>query len=384
MKFLMAVSAIDLAEKPAATLSWWSLFRALNELGQEVVVMPFLGKSVQSPWWKPWNNPSKKLSSFMYSEGRSLSGSPRIRSFYQSHYDTILAIPRLIISRNWRTSIEKFLESEGKVDAIIFFSVPLNLISDVPSFVEKKWAIPSIYYEADMPEVLPTYGGFHFTYYLGVNLSQFRGFLSNSSGVQKIVEAMGARNVRALHWGVDSKIFSPVESEKDTDVFFSGGSNKFRQDWVKRMVASPALELPEKIFAVSGRSKEEFSGVKRLGFLPFGDWKRQISGSNICLNISRSPHATVGGTSTMRVFELASMASCIVSNPHKGIEEWFEPGKEIIVLKEDDRPAEVYDWLLGSKGVREEVGAQARERVLAEHTYDHRAKELLNYVEMAI
>ena len=78
------------------------------------------------------------------------------------------------------------------------------------------------------------------------------------------------------------------------------------------------------------------------------------------------------------------MGSCIVSNPHKGMQEWLEPGKEIVILNEDDRPAEVYEWLLGSPGIRSELGSRARERVLAEHTYEHRAKELLNYIDNVI
>jgi len=384
MKFLMAVSSIDLSEKPTATLSWWCLFRALSEMGHEVTVIPFLRRAIESHWWRPWENPSRIMSSLVYSNGRGLSRSSRIKSFYEDHYRILLAVPRLVVSRSWTSSIERFLKTEGKADVIVFYSVPLNLLSDVPLRIRDKWDVPSLYYEADMPEILPSYGGNHFTYYLGANLSQFLGFLSNSDGVRGVVNAMGARNIATLHWAVDPRIFAPIESRKNTDVFFSGGSNRFRHEWITKMIREPALELSGKAFAVSGRSDEELSGVRKLGFLRFGDWKKQICGSNICLNISRGPHAATGGTSTTRVFELASMGSCIVSNPHKGMQEWLEPGKEIVILNEDDRPAEVYEWLLGSPGIRSELGSRARERVLAEHTYEHRAKELLNYIDNVI
>ena len=380
MKFLMAVSAIDIAEKPLATRFWWSLFRALSDMGHELTVVPFLGKSIESQWWQPLENPSRRLSSLIYSQGKNLSRSSRVRAYYAAHYEKAISVPRLIISRNWRINIEKFLKERGRVDVIVFFSVPINLLSDIPSQLNEKWDIPSVYYEGDMPEILPSFGGIHFSYYVDANLSQFRGFLSNSSGVRETLTAMGAENVETLHWAVDPRDYTPTEDRKDTDVFFSGGSSRFRHEWMRRMIAEPARQLPMTRFAVSGRPEQKFENVRKLGFLEFADWKRQICKSSICLNISRTPHAATGGTSTTRVFELASLGACVVSNPHKGMDDWFQPRKEIMVLGEDDHPQEVYDWLLGSPGLMHELGSRARDRVLAQHTYEHRAAELMNYL----
>ena len=350
-------------------------------MGHEVTVLPFLGRTIKSPWWRAEDNPSRRLSKIVYSRGRELSKFPRIKSFYASHYGTLLRIPRLIISRNWKDAIDDLIVRDGKPDVVIFFSVPLNLLSDVPSHVREKWDLPSVYYEADMPEILPNYEGVKFTYYLGADISQFDGFLSNSEGVKESLLAMGGKRIGTLHWAVDPTLFAPIDSRKDTDIFFTGGSSKFRQDWLNKMIGQPARELPSRLFATSGRGEERFEQVKRLGFLEFGSWKRQICQSKICLNISRSPHATVPGTSTTRVFELASLGACIVSNPHNGMEKWFCPGKEITLLKENDRPAEIYEQLLGSPAKMMEIGMRARERVLAEHTYGHRARELLDYLK---
>src|SRR2546428_213654 len=133
----MAVSTIDLNEKPTATTSWWCLFRSLSEMGHEVTVLPFLGRTIKSPWWRAEDNPSRRLSKIVYSRGRELSKFPRIKSFYASHYGTLLRIPRLIISRNWKDAIDDLIVRDGKPDVVIFFSVPLNLLSDVPSHVRE-------------------------------------------------------------------------------------------------------------------------------------------------------------------------------------------------------------------------------------------------------
>src|SRR5207249_7859527 len=142
----------------------------------------------------------------------------------------------------------------------------------------------------------------------------------------------------------------------------------------------PAQEMPTRLFAMSGRMKEHYTSVKNLGFLDFTSWKQQINRSRICLSISRGPHASVAGTSSTRFFELASMGACIVSSPHRGLEKWFEPGKEIIILNDNDRPAEVYKQLLDSRQQMEELGSRARARVVADHTYSHRAHQLATYL----
>ncbi len=93
--------------------------------------------------------------------------------------------------------------------------------------------------------------------------------------------------------------------------------------------------------------------------------------------MTRRPHATVAGSSTARPFELASSGAAIVSNPHEGIERWFEPGRELIVVESAAAALAAYRELVADPAQAEEMGRQARERVLDEHTYAHRARTLL-------
>jgi spore maturation protein CgeB len=75
------------------------------------------------------------------------------------------------------------------------------------------------------------------------------------------------------------------------------------------------------------------------------------------------------------------MGACIVSNPYLGIETWFEPEKEIVVVKERDEAVESYRWLLAHDSERRKIGTAARERVLREHTFRHRAQQLAEIVK---
>jgi spore maturation protein CgeB len=75
------------------------------------------------------------------------------------------------------------------------------------------------------------------------------------------------------------------------------------------------------------------------------------------------------------------MGACTVSNVYIGIEEWFEPGKEIFVVHSQDEAIDRYRYLLTHESERLAAGRAARERVLREHTFRHRARQLVEIVK---
>jgi spore maturation protein CgeB len=92
----------------------------------------------------------------------------------------------------------------------------------------------------------------------------------------------------------------------------------------------------------------------------------------------------VRGSSTARPFELAASGAAIVSNPHEGIEQWFEPGRELLVVETADEAVAAYRELVSDPAQAEELGRRARERVLEEHTYAHRARRLLDLIGLRV
>ncbi|MDX6409054.1 MAG: hypothetical protein QOE13_2125, partial [Gaiellaceae bacterium] len=73
----------------------------------------------------------------------------------------------------------------------------------------------------------------------------------------------------------------------------------------------------------------------------------------------------------------AASGAAIVSNPHDGIERWFDVGSELRVVSSADEALTAYRELLDDPGAAEAMGRRARERVLDEHTYAHRARQIL-------
>ena len=71
----------------------------------------------------------------------------------------------------------------------------------------------------------------------------------------------------------------------------------------------------------------------------------------------------------------------MVANPYLGIEEWFEPEKELIIARSSEEALDRYRHLLKNEREREAIGRAARERVLKQHTFRQRARELVAIVK---
>jgi spore maturation protein CgeB len=189
---------------------------------------------------------------------------------------------------------------------------------------------------------------------------------------------MGARRAEVVFWGADPDFFAPYNIDKEMDVFFYGYGDKFRRDWMQAMVGEPSRRLDGIDFALGGRDFQGDVGAARaIGDVPFNVFPRTISQARVNLCITRRSHATVYASSSCRPFELASAGAAIVSNPYEGIERWFEPGSELLVVNDPDEAVAAYRSLLDDPAQAEEMGRRARERVLDEHTYRHRARQVL-------
>ena len=99
-----------------------------------------------------------------------------------------------------------------------------------------------------------------------------------------------------------------------------------------------------------------------------------LQSTRAVLNISRESMARYGFSPATRVFEAAGAAACLITDEWEGIPMFLEPGKEVLVARDGDEVAEHVRRLSPERA--RSIGQAALERVLAEHTYDHRAKQL--------
>jgi len=390
MKILAVASAIDLDFRYGCTPAWWQIWKALNEEGVDLVVTPYRGRPIESPWWRTAPNPT-------YVEGESfarardavakLKGDALLRRAEENPEDglgdrmTREVIWRWVTPR-WQRHLERLVATE-RPDAVIVFTVPMAHLRGIPSTLRERFGIPVVFYDGDVPMSLPEFGGMDtgFNWYHGGDPGEYDLVLSNSEGGLERLRELGARRAEAVFWGADPDFFAPRAVEKEMDVLFYGYGTKFRREWVDAMIVEPSRELVDVDFAVGG---SDFGGglgnAREIGVVTFNAFARTISAARVNLCITRKPHATVYASSSCRPFELASAGAAIVSNPYDGLERWFEPGSELLIANSGDEAVAAYRQLLGDPAQAEEMGRRARERVLDEHTYRHRARQILDLV----
>ncbi len=393
-KILAVASAVDLDFRYGCTPAWWQLWKGMYEAGTDLIVTPYRGRPVESPWWRTEPNPTfREGESFAFARDAvaRLKGDRYLRRAEESPEDTFAdkAVRETIwrwVTPRWQKHLERILERERDVDAVVVFTVPMAHFRGIPTALREKFGIPIVFYDGDVPMSLPEFGGMDtgFNYYHGADPGEYDLVVSNSEGGLPRLLELGARRAEAVFWGADPDFFRPLPVEKELDVFFYGYGDKFRREWMQALVGEPSRQLPDVDFVLGGRDYRGDTGRARIiGDVGFNTFSRAISAARVNLNITRRSHATVHASSTCRPFELAAAGAAIVSGPHDGIERWFEPGNELLLVSSADEAVAAYRDLLGDPAQAAELGRAARERVLDEHTYVHRARQLLSLLGVA-
>lgn len=402
MKLLVVCSSLDLAMPLSATPAWWQLLKGLHALGVDLLVTTYQGAAISSPWWRAYPNPAR-LEGDLFFHGRKLvrrfsaprahagraavpaSGSANLESPIAALGETASqrATRRLahaIVAPRWERHLRRILDREPDVDAVLFVSVPPNHLRGVATSLRDRYRRPVVFYDGDVPASLPAFQGFAtgFRIYDGAEIAEFDAVLSNSEGGADALRAMGARAVHTLHYGADPDVYTPLPATPDIDAFFYGHTAEYRSAWLHAMIAAPSIAMTDARFAVRGSELGDLGRAETLPYGAFNHLPSMVARSRINLVVVREPHATTFASSTMRPFELAMMSACMVCNPYAGVERWFDPDKEIVIVHSADEATDRYRFLLAHDTQRRAIGAAARRRALADHTYRHRAASLLD------
>jgi len=387
MKILAWLSTIDMQFRMGPTIAWWQLLKALHELGHEVVMTPYLGQSIETPWWQAYPNPCR-FQSEVYNWYLDRYGVRSVGTRRKNMPGVLSLCSYQLIEHHikpaWARHLTGICEAE-RPEALCVLSVPLNHIVGIPEIIRRRFQLPVIYYDTDLPMSLPDFAdqsAFKFTMYEGADLGEYDLFLSCSLGIVPRLLEMGARRVEPFYFAADPEIFAPVDGQKDIDVFYYGHRAAGKEKRMDYMLKEPSLAMADKIFYIGGKEfdPKDIGNARTAGPMPLNVWRRWCNRSRINLNITKDTDAGIYGSSSARPFELAAMGCCIVTDAYEGVDEWFTEGKELCVARDARQAISIYSTLLSEDGVREALGKAARTRLLAEHTYRHRAARLIELV----
>jgi len=197
---------------------------------------------------------------------------------------------------------------------------------------------------------------------------------------------LGAANCHPIYNALDPATHHPVTTSIDSvcDLLFVGNRLPDRERRVEEFFLGAAELAPEFQFALGGEGwagKPLPANVRWIGHVGTHDHNRLNCSARMVLNINRNSMAAVGFSPPTRIFEAAGAGACLIIDHWKGIETFFEPGKEILVAGGAE---ELVHYLrIVSEPEAKQIGHKMQARALRDHTYALRAQQFESIVAMA-
>ena len=191
------------------------------------------------------------------------------------------------------------------------------------------------------------------------------------AGYQKF----GARACVPIYNGLDPATHHPAPPDPRFSCDLGLVANRLpdRERRIEEYFLAVAAELGGRRFVLAGAGWDDKpmpANIRYVGHLYTADHNAFNASALAVLNVSRDSMAAYGYSPATRVFEAAGAGACIITDAWEGIALFFEPGREILVADSGPAVAERLARLDPAEARR--IGAAARARALAEHTYARR------------
>jgi spore maturation protein CgeB len=190
---------------------------------------------------------------------------------------------------------------------------------------------------------------------------------------------LGARSCVPIYNGVDPTTHHPVppNTKLESDLAFLANRLPDREARCDEFFFRVAEREPGRRFLLGGSGWETRTmppNVRYLGHVSTEQHNVFNASAKVVLNVNRDSMASVGFSPATRLFEAAGAGACIVTDAWRGIEQFLEPGREVLVADGGEAVSSTLRSLTEAR--RRSIGAAARLRVLAQHTYAQRAVEV--------
>jgi spore maturation protein CgeB len=206
-------------------------------------------------------------------------------------------------------------------------------------------------------------------------------FIFTYGGGDPVVEhylRLGAKNCTPIYNALDPDTHHPVPPDPSLqcDLVFVGNRLPDREARVEQFFLRAAELGPEFQFVLGGEgwgSKRLPKNVRYIGHVGTASHNVINCSARMALNINRESMARVGFSPPTRVFEAAGAGACLITDSWLGVEQFFEPGREILVAANAE---EVVRHLRQTPRKAKSIGGAMRDRALHEHTYELRARHV--------
>ena len=353
-----------------------------SELGSLNIVI--FGLSITSAWGNGHATTYRALARALHRRGHRVRFFERNTRWYEQHRD--LASPAYC-SVDLYASIESLERHTGEIEGADLVIIG-SYVPEGRRLVD--WVLPrasgvKAFYDIDTPVTVSRLASGTCEYLDEAQVALFDLYLSFAGGpiLERLSAQFGASRPRPFYCSVEPLDYSPIPgATKRYDLGYLGTYSADRQPALERLMLEPARQWQEGSFYVAGAQYpptiEWPANVARAEHLAPATHRSFYNHQRFTLNITRADMVENGYSPSVRLFEAAACAIPIISDSWAGLEEFFRPGREILIARST---SDVLDWLHDLDDIEmRQIGARARHRVLQHHTAGHRAEELETHV----
>lgn len=365
--------------------------------GLDIVI---LGLSLSSSWGNGHATTYRALVRALHERGHRVLFLERDVPWYADHRD--LPEPdfcRLALYGSLDELKRTHSAAARSADAVIVGSYVPDGIS-VGRWAQQAAGGVVAFYDIDTPITLAKLraGGADAEYISRELIPGYDLYLSFAGGpvLEELESSFGSPCARPLLCSVDAERYAPAaqgSSEgrsrgarhgKEWALGYLGTYSDDRQPGLEALLLDVARSMPVRRFIVAGPSYPADvrwpANVERIEHLPPDAHREFYLNQHATLNLTRAAMRKTGYAPSVRLFEAAACGTPIISDWWPGLEELFVPGEQILVAR---RTEDVVAGLVRSPKELDRIGRRGRARVLAEHTSEHRARQLERWLAQA-
>jgi spore maturation protein CgeB len=345
------------------------------------------GLTISSSWGNGHATLWRGLCAALNRQGHHVTFFERDTEYYGSNRD-LFELPggQLVIYNDWEEARSHARGTLMNADAAIVTSYCPDAVAATELMLSENHGV-NVFYDLDTPVTLARLRGGDNIPYIGPRaLADFDLVLSYTGGaaLDILQHELGARHVMPLYGHVDPQVHRPMQPQQHyrADLSYLGTYSADRQEALTALLIEPACCSPERRFLIAGAQyPQDFpwcSNVYFVRHLPPSEHPAFFSSSRLTLNVTRRPMADLGWCPSGRLFEAAACGTAIISDLWEGLDAFFAPGREIFAAETTE---DVLAALELSDAEIRRVAEAARERVLAKHTSEHRAHDLISALD---
>lgn len=341
------------------------------------------GLTISSSWGNGHATLWRALCRALARSGHEVVFFERDLPYYAAHRDlTQLPGGELVLYGDWPSVRDRARRELRGADVAMVTSYCPDGIEAAQLLADAAPRAIKVFYDMDTPVTLENLRAGREVAYIGPRgLRDFDLVLSYTGGpsLDALRMLLGAREVRTLYGHVDPQVHRRVEPLQAYRCALSylGTYAADRQAALEALFIEPARSRAGDAFLIGGAQyPQDFPWTGNIRFvqhMPPAEHPAFFSSSRLTLSVTRRAMAENGWCPSGRLFEAAACGTPLISDGWEGLDAFFTPGRELIVARTSEDTIAALEM---SDVELRRIAADARDRVMAEHTSECRAREL--------